>query len=403
MKGSRGRSRLPAATAGGTRPSPQRNPQPCEGVANDLGGTRRDDETSGVAHARRALPTPGDRRRLADAARGRLQHGHLAHWRLGEELLGLVVLAHLEGRHVDLDAVVLRDDQALQSVHVAGIGVELHGWRRVGALDSRSTWAEQFRLDIRPSTSKRNTMRRETALVGKRMVARVGALLLFCATAARGATRYHLCNFTCPDSNSTWTACRAERCSPRLPEDMCLDGSEPTLSTEGSKREGQGRPLHGPLECEAWGVPSPGSFAERCEICTGLATEVTDLMRRATEPLSAEDVCVLAGGLTRDALPQIRSCKLEPSLCLELLEHLTNASDASSMCHTTWEMLQSGKRAGEVGEAAQRACGRLYAQRVGSNVTDAEFCPAPRDIGARVMALSAVVALGILGLQLTQA
>eukprot|EP00966_Prymnesium_polylepis_P211813 4905773-Prymnesium_polylepis.1 len=86
-------------------------------------GTERDARREERAETRggTARPSsPGDRRRLADAAGRRLKHGHLAHRRLGEEGRSLVVLAHLEGRHRDLHAVVLGDDQALQRVHIAG-------------------------------------------------------------------------------------------------------------------------------------------------------------------------------------------------------------------------------------------------------------------------------------------
>ena len=54
---------------------------------------------------------------------------HLARRTLGRKPGRLVVLAHLKGRHIDLDAVVLRDDQALQRVRVSRVRVqrEAHG------------------------------------------------------------------------------------------------------------------------------------------------------------------------------------------------------------------------------------------------------------------------------------
>jgi hypothetical protein len=43
---------------------------------------------------------------------------------VGQVLLGLVVLAHFEGRNIDLDAVVLAGDQGLEDTRVAGEGVD---------------------------------------------------------------------------------------------------------------------------------------------------------------------------------------------------------------------------------------------------------------------------------------
>ena len=49
----------------------------------------------------------------------------------------------------------------------------------------------------------------------------------------------------------------------------------------------------------------------------------------------------------------------------------------------------------------QQACGKQLTQRVGSGVHEAEVCPALRDVGGRVMAISAVVAAALFAAQLT--
>jgi hypothetical protein len=45
-----------------------------------------------------------------------------------------------------------------------------------------------------------------------------------------------------------------------------------------------------------------------------------------------------------------------------------------------------------VRERQQRVCGDMMTQRNGSDVDAALVCPVPRDVGLRVMAISAVVA-----------
>lgn len=215
------------------------------------------------------------------------------------------------------------------------------------------------------------------------------------------ATRYHLCDFSCGEE-TRWSSCRAERCSPRLPEDLCPDGSEPTLSPEGSVREGDGRPLASPLECEAWGVVTAGSFTERCEICMRLASEMLDLLRRSSQDLDADSACTIAGGVTQEMLPQLRTCYLQPELCADQLTAHANSSDEHSVCRSVWDGIEMGKRVSMVQEEAQHVCGSLLSLRAGSNVTDAQVCPAPRDVEGRIMALSAVVAVFIFMLQWTQ-
>lgn len=107
-------------------------------------------------------------------------------------------------------------------------------------------------------------------------------MLALLSLPAQGAARYQVCDFTCAEpANASWLACRAEKCTPRLPEDRCSDGSEPTLTPEPGAKEGEGRAVAGPAECAEAGVPALGSFAERCELCLSLAQSAINLARRA--------------------------------------------------------------------------------------------------------------------------
>ena len=56
-------------------------------------------------------------------------------------------------------------------------------------------------------------------------------MLALLSLPAQGAARYQVCDFTCAEpANASWLACRAEKCTPRLPEDLCSeypsDGSD---------------------------------------------------------------------------------------------------------------------------------------------------------------------------------
>ena len=56
-------------------------------------------------------------------------------------------------------------------------------------------------------------------------------MLALLSLPAQGAARYQVCDFTCAEpANASWLACRAEKCTPRLPEDRCSeypsDGSD---------------------------------------------------------------------------------------------------------------------------------------------------------------------------------
>ena len=107
-------------------------------------------------------------------------------------------------------------------------------------------------------------------------------MLALLSLPAQGAARYQVCDFTCAEpANASWLACRAEKCTPRLPEDLCSDGSEPTLTPEPGAKEGEGRAVAGPAECAEAGVPALGSFAERCELCLSLAQSAINLARQA--------------------------------------------------------------------------------------------------------------------------
>ena len=67
-------------------------------------------------------------------------------------------------------------------------------------------------------------------------------MLALLSLPAQGAARYQVCDFTCAEpANASWLACRAEKCTPRLPEDLCSDGSEPMLTPEPGAKEGEGR------------------------------------------------------------------------------------------------------------------------------------------------------------------
>ena len=106
------------------------------------------------------------------------------------------------------------------------------------------------------------------------------AMLALLSLPAQGATRYQVCDFTCAEpANASWLACRAEKCTPRLPEDLCSDRSEPTLTPEPGAKEGEGRAVAGPAECAEAGAPALGSFAERCELCLSLAQSAINLAR----------------------------------------------------------------------------------------------------------------------------
>jgi hypothetical protein len=261
--------------------------------------------------------------------------------------------------------------------------------------------------------------------------------------------RYQLCNFSCSlptgdmVATTSWLACRSEKCTPRLPEDACADGSEAKLfALDGSPSSDDGLAVTGPQECEelfassvaaptvgaagstdvpaqasdvekdaaaAGRAPAPlplriGSFDERCGLCMGLVVEASRLWAiaaaegaAATSALSgsAEQLCgPAAANVELEQLPTVRTCRLHPPSCAAVL-----AASSTYACAQAWEMLKGGAQASAVRAKLQARCGALMTQRNGSSVDDALVCPQPRDVGGRVMAISAVLAIVIFAAQ----
>ena len=218
------------------------------------------------------------------------------------------------------------------------------------------------------------------------------------------AIPYRICTFTCKDGDEpvTWKSCRTEKCTPRLPEDLCADGSEPTEASAGAK-EGDGLALAGPLECARHEVAIAGSFAERCDLCLQLTQAAVDLRRRVLsadelEALGAAGLCARAAATVAEGLPTVRTCRLDGDGCRGLL-----ASFENSTCVRAYEQLVEGAGSGSVVRAAQEQCGALLTARAGSKVDAATVCPANRDIGTRVFAIAAAVAAALLAAQLSGA
>ena len=92
------------------------------------------------------------------------------------------------------------------------------------------------------------------------------SLCLLLLPASTHAHRYALCHFSCvgAKTNETWRTCRSEKCTPRLPEDLCADGNEPALlDASGLEATDEaGVRVSGPQECaDVYDAPLPGSFA----------------------------------------------------------------------------------------------------------------------------------------------
>jgi len=216
------------------------------------------------------------------------------------------------------------------------------------------------------------------------------------------AVRYQVCNFTCADTNSSWLTCRAEKCTPRLVEDLCPDGSEPLLAQEPGAKEGEGKAIAGPEECVEAGVPMTGSFAERCELCLQLGQSAINLAKRDLGPaeltaLGAEALCERASSEVVSLLPTVRTCRMMPTACTEAV-----AAWQNSTCPLVFEPLTQGASMSQMMSAQQAACGVRLSQRAGSGVHDAEVCPALRDVGGRIMTISAVVAAALFVAQTLQ-
>lgn len=242
--------------------------------------------------------------------------------------------------------------------------------------------------------------------VGRRVVlawfARLQAMLALLSLLAEGVARYQVCDFTCPEpSNASWLTCRSEKCTPRLPEDFCPGGQEPTLTPEPGAKEGEGRAVAGPAECAEAGAPVLGSFAERCELCLSLAQSAINLARRELTPdelaeLGASALCERAGRDVASLLPTVRTCRMMPTACTEAVAEWQN-----STCPLVFEPLTQGASMGQMMSTQQTECGLLLSQRAGSGVHEAEVCPALRDIGGRIMAISGVVAAALFAAQLS--
>ena len=193
------------------------------------------------------------------------------------------------------------------------------------------------------------------------------------------AASYHQCDFSCSADPlpSNWTQCRAERCKPFLPEDMCPDGSEPTLVSS--------QPSH-PHDCP---VQPTGSFAERCEICLSFSREATRAgMRGAVEiGESPEELCELAREETLALLPTVRPCRFDERRCLSLLDTFEK-----STCRNVWKQLREGARRSVIMRQQQEECGEILRHREGTGVSEAELCAPPRDLSNRVVLLSVIAA-----------
>lgn len=226
--------------------------------------------------------------------------------------------------------------------------------------------------------------------------------------------RYQLCNFSCAtEANATadrWQSCRAEKCTPRLPEDACAGGNEAALiGPDGGKAADEGVAVSGPQECETmWAVveaeespppPPAGSFGERCDLCMSLLGEASSLWEAAVaegRPTGGDaDLCAEAAASTERALlPTVRTCRLHAPACSAVVE-----ATRERACPETWQMLHNGSAKSRLRAAQQRTCGALMTQRGGSGVDDALVCPVPRDVGMRVMAITFAVGVAIFAAQ----
>jgi hypothetical protein len=241
--------------------------------------------------------------------------------------------------------------------------------------------------------------------------------------------RYQLCNFSCPGvgegaTTEAWMACRAEKCTPRLPEDACATGSDDAklIGPDGEAAAEEGIAVSGPQECEALWTDSsippfrPGSFVERCDLCMAVVGAAIQLWEEAaadpargvaaysggSEGLEVSDEEAASAGLCMEAaaqmhsmLPTIRTCRLHELACAAVVDAARERA-----CPDTWRMLRSGSNAvSTIRAAQQQTCGALMTQRNGSGIDDALVCPLPRDVGGRVMAIAFVVAGAIFAAQ----
>ena len=240
---------------------------------------------------------------------------------------------------------------------------------------------------------------------------RHATLLTAClAGAARGAS-VHLCNFTCGEAG--WTTCRSEKCTPRLAEDACADGSEAKVSDADLTHPDECRE-HGAttwvsdVGADGFGAGETredllfGSFDERCQVCMGLAWEAVDMARielrgdGELRALGAGGLCARAAERVAALLPTIRACRLHPRTCEALVDAARGAA-----CPEAWAAMVGGARASVALGVQRQRCGALATLRNGSGVPDALVCAAPRDVKSRVVAIAAVVAAALFALQMT--
>ena len=155
----------------------------------------------------------------------------------------------------------------------------------------------------------------------------------------------------------------------------------------------EGTPVSSPAQCaELWTVPLFGSFSERCDLCMALLGEVSNLWQSGTRPSELETaataLCTAAAAkVTAEIVPTIRTCRLHEAACVRLVNDAREQA-----CPSTWADLRAGAALGSVRSRQQQLCGAMMTQRNGSGVEDALVCPVPRDVGFRVMTISAVVA-----------
>ena len=262
------------------------------------------------------------------------------------------------------------------------------------------------------------------------------SLCLLLLPAFTHAHRYALCHFSCvgANTNETWRTCRSEKCTPRLPEDLCADGNEPALldASGVEATDEAGVRVSGPQECaDVYDAPLPGSFAERCDLCMGLVGELRGLWYEATQAAAEEEPppvaeqpaaameapaevgdgdgegssaattppsapCAKAAARTAALLPTIRTCRYHPPACEAVL-----AAARERACPQLWEMRVSGATERAVRAQQRQLCGALVTQRNASGVDEAVVCPHPRDVGERVMGICAVMASVLLAAQVS--
>eukprot|EP00962_Isochrysis_galbana_P041527 scaffold15271_cov110-Isochrysis_galbana.AAC.2 len=214
------------------------------------------------------------------------------------------------------------------------------------------------------------------------------AALLVGAGVAVGAPRdYYVCNMTCA-GGETWSTCRSERCTPTLPEDKCNDGSEPEATSER---------VAGPHACGERSL-EPGSFAERCTICTSTARAVLVAARQGVQG-GAAALCAAAVETTAAVeLPTFRTCRMDPDGCSAFLSRLS-----TSTCEQIAALMVEGAGRAAILREAQRFCGEELRLRRNTTVSEATLCEAPRDMGLRVMAISASIAAVVFSTQVAPA